>query len=274
MRSVSGRLMAQRDKLLSNAGGLLVAAGFIAAFTGGLYGLNTSDPGLVVLSVLLLMGYSVVGYLLINKGSTYFRQTIPIAGVLVFLSLLVFRKDMSGFVDPDFTFFFLYPGLALVLSYAGGALLTYALEEVGHTTAWPGKRPMSLVTVLHVAAAAPIWSAFSVLYLLGGSNSFLSTLILSASVLVSIACVAGGYASVRQGHPAITVLGGALGFAACVFYLFQFMNGGGDRDVTSFGSFISLLGLILTAFPMAIGTVAWIQLINEPPEEEAAQPTP
>lgn len=260
-----------KDKLLSNAGGLLVAAGFIAAFTGGIYGLGATRPGLVVLSVLLLMGYSVVGYLLINKGEAYYRQALPIAAGLVFATLLLFRNDMTGFLDDEFAHFFLYPGLTLVLAYAGGALVTHALEANGERTTWPGKRNMSLNVVLHVAAFAPVWSAFTLLYLLGPSASpLLRVGILVASVCVAIGCVAGGYASVRSGHPSVTVLGAGLGFAASVFYLFQFMLGGGQRDVADFGQFVSLLGLLLTAFPTAIGTVAWIQVANEPAEDEAS----
>jgi hypothetical protein len=260
-----------KDKLLSNAGGLFVAAGFIAAFTGGVYGLGAQRPGLVVLSVLLLMGYSVVGYLLINKGEAYYRQALPIASVLVFATLLLFRNDMTGFLDDEFAHFFLYPGLTLVLSYAGGAVVTHALEASGEPTRWPGKRAMSLNVVLHVAAFAPVWGAFSLLYLLGDASPFLRVGILAGSVVVAIASVAGGYASVRQGHPAVTVIGAGLAFGASVLYLFQFMLGGGDRDVTAFGQFVALLGLLLTAFPAAIGTVAWIQVANDPAPEEDGQ---
>jgi len=104
--------------------------------------------------------------------------------------------------------------------------------------------------------------------------------IVGGSVLVAIACVVGGYAAGRRSHPAFTVLGGGLGFLACVLYLFQFMLGGGDPDMRFFGQFNSLLGLILTGLPMAIGTVAWLQTATgapasvEPPAEEIAHNSP
>lgn len=262
-----------RDKLLSNAGTLFVASGFIAAFTGGIYGLNATRPGLVVLSVLLLMGYSIVGYLLINRGRTYYRQAVPIAAALVFATLLLFRNDMRGFLDDGFAHFFLYPGLTLTLSFAAGALVTHGIEENLPATKWPGKRSPSLNTVLHVAAFAPVWGGFSLLYLLGdGASPLLRVSLLAGTIVVALACVAAGYASSRGGHPGVTVIGASLGFAACVGFLWQFMLGGGDRDVTAFGQFIALLGLLLTAFPTAIGIVAWIQLVNGGDDEDDVAP--
>lgn len=260
-----------RDKLLSNAGTLFVVAGFIAAFTGGLYGLNATRPGLVVLSVLLLMGYSIVGYLLINKGPRYYRQAVPVAAALVFATLLLFRNDMRGFLDDGFAHFFLYPGLTLTLAYAAGALVTHGLEENFPPTKWPGKKGTNLNTVLHVAAFAPVWGGFSMVYLLGfNASPFMRVSILAGSVLVALACVAAGYASARGGHPGITVAGAGLGFLASVSYLWQFMLGGGDADITAFGQFVALLGLLLTAFPTAIGIVAWIQVANGDEEDEVA----
>lgn len=258
----------RRDRLLGNAGGLLIAAGGIAAFTGGAYGLMNTQPGLIVFSVLLLMGYGVVGYLLTNQGGRYFPFVLPATGVLVLATLILFQTEMAGFIDEEVFRFVLEPALTLLLAYAAGALLTHVVEQTTPRVKWPSKGAASLNTVLHLAAYAPIWNAFALLFLLGrGASPALVLGIVGGSVLVAIACVVGGYAAARGNHPAFTVVGAGLGFFACVLYLFQFMLDG-FQSRTFFGQFNSLIGLILTGLPMAIGAVAWIQTTAQPPRDE------
>lgn len=255
-----------RDKLLSNAGGLLMAAGGIAAFTGGTYGLAQTHPGLVVLSVLLLMGYGVVGYLLMIRGRAFFQYVLPAVALLILATVYVFQAQMPRLRDDEAMRFVLQPVLALLLSFAGGALLTHAIEELTPRAAWPGKTGPTLNALLHVAAYSPLWNAFTLVALLGPrADTLLSMAVISASVAVAVACVVGGYAASRGNHPGFTVLGAGLGFLASVMYLFQFMLGGGDPEVGFFGQFNALLGLILTGLPMAIGTVAWLQLATGAP---------
>lgn len=264
----------KRDKLLSNAGGLLMAAGGIAAFTGGSYGLAQTQPGLVVLSVILLMGYGVVGYLLMIRGRDFFQYALPAVALLILATIYVFQAQMPGIEDEEAMRFVLQPTLALLLAFAGGALLTHAVEELTPRAPWPGKAGPTLNGLLHVAAYSPLWNAFTLVALLGPLASTLTSVsIVGASVAVAVACVVGGYAASRRSHPAFTVLGAGLGFAAGVLYLFQFMLGGGDPELRFFGQFNALLGLILTGLPMAIGAVAWIQLVTgaaAPPSPEAA----
>lgn len=258
-----------RDKLLSNAGALLIAAGAIAAFTGGSYGLSQTRPGLVVYSVLLLMGYGIVGYLLLNRGTQYFQYALPGAAVLVLATLGLFQVQMDTFLQDEMFRFVLEPALTLLLAYAAGALLTHVLEETTLRVRWPGRGASSLNTMLHVAAYVPVWSAFTLLALMGRTATpTFSLLVVGGSVLVSVACVVGGYAASRASHPAWTVAGASLGFLACVLYLFQFMLGGGARGTAVFGQFNALVGLILTGLPVAIAAVAWIQVENEPAQAD------
>ena len=269
-----------RDKLLSNAGGLLMGAGGIAAFTGGTYGLANTQPGLVVLSVLLLMGYGVVGYLLMIRGRQVFNHVLPPTALLVLATIYLFQAQMPSLDDEETVRFILQPTLALLLAFAGGALLTHVVEELTARATWPGKAGPTLNALLHVAAYAPVWNAFLLVDLLGaGASAGFRFLLVGGAVTVAIACVLGGYAASRGSHPAFTVLGAALGFAASALFLFQFMLGGGETDTRFFGQFNSLLGLILTGLPLAIGTVAWLQVATTPPAEaatagQAAEPAP
>lgn len=266
----------KRDRLLSNAGGLLIAAGAIGAFAGGTYGLAEQRPGLIISSVILLMGYGVVGYLLMNRGERYFHYVLPAAAVLVVATFILFQTEMRSFLDDEFSQLVLEPAMTLLLVFAGGALLTHVVESMTDRVEWPSRGAKSLNTLLHVAAFAPIWCAFILVDMLGArASAWTGILILGGSALVAIAGVVGGYAAARGSHPAFTAIGAALGFLAAAGYLYQFMAGGGIDEVRAFGQFVSLLGLILTGLPAAIASVAWIQVANEraaPPETNETAP--
>lgn len=263
-----------QDRLLSNAGGLLIAAGALAAFTGGSFGLGEQRPGLVLASVILLMGYGVVGYLLMNHGERYFRYAVPASAALVFATLLLFQSGMSR--DDEIFRYVLEPTLTLLLVYSAGALLTRVVEELTPRVRWPGTGARSLNALLHIGAYAPVWCAFTLIGMLGvNASSGLSILILAGSVAASIGCVVGGHAASRGNHPAFTVIGAALGFVASAGYLFQFMlTSTGRSGAIYFGETNALLGLIMTGLPVAIGAVAWIQVSNTPPPAEEPREDP
>ncbi|HWH08277.1 MAG TPA: hypothetical protein VNX21_03690 [Candidatus Thermoplasmatota archaeon] len=251
-----------QDKLLSNAGGLLMLAGGLATLTGGLYGLARQEPGIVVLSILLLIGYGVVGYLLMSRGARHFNVALPGAAVLVLATLFLFRRTPTSDFGGRF---FLDPALTLVLAFAGGALLTHALEEALDRVEWPTRPPRNVGTLLFVAAYAPVWNAFVLLEWMVRPSAWATVLVVGASAAAAIACVVGGHAANRRRHPAVTLAGASAGFLACVLYLFQFMLGGGNRDLAFFGQLNALLGLVLSGLPIAIAAVAWIQLGDEEP---------
>lgn len=251
-----------RDRLLSNAGGLLIAAGAVAAFAGGSQGLATQSPGLIVAAVVLLMGYGIVGYLLMSHGERYFQYALPGSAILVVATIVLFQAQMGRALDDEFLRYVMEPALVLLLVFAAGALLTHVVEDATARVAWPGRGARSLNALLHVSAYAPIWCAFTLLDVLGRAASpGLRLAIVGGSVLAAIASVIGGYAATRGSHPAFTVIGAGVGFVASGSYLFQFMlNGGPAAGTAFFGQFNALIGLILTGLPVAIGTVAWIQV--------------
>lgn len=254
----------KRDRLLTNAGGLLIAAGGIGAFAGGSYGLAAQRPGLIIASVVLLMGYGVVGYLLMNRGERYFHYVLPAGAVLVVATLFLFETEMRSFLEDDFFHYVLEPSMTLLLVFAGGALLTHVVESMTDRVQWPSRGAKSLNTLLHVAAFPPIWCAFTLVGMLGPNASAWSRIfIVGGSALVGIACVVGGYAASRGSHPAFTATGAALGFVASAGYLYQFMAGRGDASASAFGQFLALIGLILSGLPAAIAAVAWVQVESE-----------
>lgn len=252
---------AAQDRLLPNAGALLMAAGGLAAITGGVAGLSRQDPTLVLVSIALLVGYGVVGYLLTSRGRTYFHYALPGAAVLVLATLFLMREvaqTMSGE-------YFLQPALTLVLAFAGGALLTHAIEEATDRVQWPGKAG-ALNALLHFAAYAPVWNAFILLDLAPNAGPWTRVFVLGLSAAAAIACVVGGYAASRKSHPAITLAGAGAGFLASSLYLVEFMSTR-QTGTAAFGEMNALLGLVLTALPIAVATVAWIQLrTTEEPE--------
>ena len=265
----------KREKLLSDAGGFLIAAGAVAAFTGGAYGLAQQRPGIILWTVVLLMGYGIVGYLLMNRGARSFHFALPSAAVLVVGTLLLFQSGLRGVGDDEFGAFILHPVLTLLLVYAGGALGAYVLEETTPRVSWPARGTGSLWVLLHLAAITPIWSAFALLRALGlAASTWDSVIIVGASAAVAILCVMGAHAARRQRHPGWTVLGAGMGFLAAAAYLFQFMSGM-RGDSVYLGQFLALLGLIFSAIPVTMGVVAWIQVAQQdgrPPEPSAEEP--
>lgn len=255
------------DRLLANAGGLLLAAGCVAAFSGGMYGLATQNPWVVVLSVGLLMGYGVVGYLLLNRGRLVFNFALPAAAILVVMTLLLFQSVRV--LDEQSMRFVLEPALTLLLSYAGGAMVTHAIEQGTLPVRWPGRGAPSLNPTLHLAAIGPIWGAFTLLEILGPKTPLFRIMLVGGAVMVAIACTVGAYAATRNGHPRVTLFGSALGFLACAAFLFQFMLGVAREGATLFGELLALTGLVLTGLAAAIATVAWVQIQSGVPPEDA-----
>lgn len=264
-----GMQQATQDRLLPNAGALLMAAGGLAALIGGVAGLARQDPTMVLLSVALLVGYGVVGYLLTSRGRAYFHFALPGAAVLVLLTLFLLRivpLDEGGS-------YFLNPALMLLLSFAGGALLTYAIEEGTDRVQWPSKVG-ALNPLLHLAAYAPVWNAFVLLEISPGAGPWLRVVVLAVSSAAAIGCVVAGYAASRRNHPVITLVGAGAGFVVNAWYLIEFMTTRVSGD-SAFGQMNALVGLVLTALPIAIATVAWLQLRAETPEDAAAvEPRP
>lgn len=264
-----------QDRLLTNAGGLLLAAGGIGAFAGGTYGLAAQRPGLIIASLLLLMGYGVVGYLLMNRGARYFQYALPASAVLVVGTLLLFQGEMRRVLDDGFFQYVLKPGLTLLLAFAGGALLTHTVEAMTEKAPWPGRGASSINVMLHVAAYAPVWCAFTLLDMMGPAPAWLGLFIVGGSAAAAIGCVVGGYAAARGNHPAFAVLGAGAGFLASGAFLYQFMMAPGIGGAAAFGQFNALLGLILTALPVAFGSVAWIQVASgEVPQTDESPELP
>lgn len=251
------------DRLLPNAGALLMAAGGLAALTGGVAGLARQDPTMVLLSVALLVGYGVVGYLLTSRGRTYFHYALPGAAVLVLLTLFLLRMiplDEGGA-------YFLEPALMLLLSFAGGALLTHAIEEATDRVTWPAKVG-AINPLLHLAAYAPVWNAFVLMEIAPSTSAWLRVSILFVTAGAAVAGIVGGYAASRRSHPAITLLGATAGFLVNAWFLIEFMTARTSGD-SAFGQMNALIGLVLTALPIAISTVAWIQLRAEEDRADA-----
>ena len=250
-----------RDRLLSTAGGLLIAAGAVTAFTGGAIGLGTTRPLLVIFSVVLLMGYGVVGYLLMTQGGRTIRPLVPVTAALVVATIwLLQTSGVDAYVDPGTERFILEPLLTVLLSFAGGAMVFALIEDATPVLTWPGKGAPMLSAVLHAAACAPIWCAYTLIAMAPSSAPGTRATIVSLSVIVATACVVGGYAASRWRHPMLTVIGASLGFIASASFLYQFMLGGGNRDAAWFGEMLALLGLIATGLPAAIASVAWTQI--------------
>ncbi len=256
---------------LSAAGNALIAAGFVAAAVGGLYGLARFAPGMVVLSVLLVIGYSVAGYLLLSRREPAFRPAAGLAAVLVLATLWVFRPDVARFLDPQFAYFLAFPALAYLLAYAAAHLAGYALARRNTRVLWPPRGTEAVLPLLLASAAAPVLSAFLLLHDLRatGADDASAVLIVGGALLAAATTMLGGVASSVRRHPKFTLVGAAAGFGASVIFLFQFagrgrtgvaFDYGGVPEIPYVGQVYALAGMLLAGFPLAMSVVAWVEL--------------
>lgn len=244
---------------LSSAGGLLLAAGFVAAATGGLYGLAAYRPGLVVLSVLLVMGYSVTGYLLLSRRDAAFTPAAVMSTVLLVATLWLFESGVVTVFGPEFTFFLLFPALATLLALAGANLVAYALARRNRRVLWPARGVGAASGLLQAAAVAPVLGVFVLLYLGGGARpgTFEAGVAVALAIGAAVASAAGGLLAGIKRHPRFPLVGGSVGFLANVLLLFEFSARG---PVGYLGQVIALAGMLVAAFPVASSVVAWVEL--------------
>lgn len=243
---------------MTSAGNYLIAAGFVAAATGGLYGLAVGRPEMVVLSVLLAIGYSVAGYLLVSKRDAAFTPALALSGVLVVATLGVLRPEVARFLQREFAYFIVFPALGILLALAGAHLLAYGLARRNGRVLWPARGTEAVSPLLVLAAMLPVLNAFVLLYV-SREDGTASTLVVASAIASAVATALGGITSSIRRHPRFTLLGAGVGFLANVAFLFQFAPLV-PRDVGYWGQLNALAGMLLCGFPLAMSVVAWVEL--------------
>lgn len=254
----SVRAPAEGPHLLERAGTLLMAAGFLAALVAGTVGLFTGNPAAVVLAVVTLIGYGVAGWMLVALGDRGLETAAAVATLSVLLTLFLVGGETARTVGSAFGDLVFFPLLALLLAYAGGAIVGHALAGRVERMPWTVRGGDHASFLLHAAAAPTVWAVFAAVH---GAGALLdpaaAALAVAAAGLVALAASAGGRLVRLGAHPRWPLAAGALTLVVNAWVVLE-LHGLGmrlGRDLGA-GQWIALLGMLLAAFPVTFAAVA------------------
>lgn len=247
---------------LQSAGNLLFAIGVLSAVAGGFTGMEAREPGVVVASFLLLLGYGVAGYLLLTQGERAVRLVGALAGVLILFTLWL----VPGWVAPwdEFASYIFLPALTVLLAYAAGGFVAAAFGRGLEAVPWPQRRNETAATLLQLASIPPVWGAYLVLEALGGvaRAGGAAPVLVGLSFLAAAGGVAAGYLARAGRHPGVVLGGGMLTFFANVAFVFEFLGVSYGSGPAELGALLALLGMLASGFPIALSIVAWYGLTD------------
>lgn len=258
---------------LERAGTLLMVAGFLAALVAGTVGLvHLGDPVTVILAVGTLVGYGVAGWMLVALGERGLKTAALLA---VVFSLFTFgllggqvREVIGSFGNLVF-----FPLLVLLLAYAGGSIIGYALASSLERIEWTIRGSDQTNVLLHAAAAPTVWAVFVTLESVGPRISGVAaSLAIAVAGTVAISAAAGGRLVQYGVHPRYPLAASVLTLGVNAWYLLEFA--GLERQISGVltgSQWIALLGMLLAVFPVAFSAVALyeVELRPEGPSSEA-----
>lgn len=228
-----------------------MAAGFVVAFAAAGHGLAEDAPGLVVLAVVSVIGYSVAGWLLVALGDRALQGAGWTAAGATFLGLGLLSVLAADAAGGRFGNRILYPALASGLALGAGTLAGVGLARTGGRVEWTVRGSDQANLLLHLAAVPALWSAFLVVDAAGPTTLVGSaTLVLAAGVAAAVAA-AGGRAVQLGAHPRYGLWASVLLLASHAWILVE------ASGLPATGArWTALLGMLLAAFPVAFSAVA------------------
>lgn len=249
---------AVRAEALERAGSLLLIAGFLAALVAGSAGLAAGDPVTVILAVLVLVGYGVAGWMLVALGERSLQTAALLAVVFSLFTFGLLGGLPQEYLSGPFGHLVFFPLLVLLLSYAGGAIIGYALTDELERLEWAVRGSGKANLLLHAAAAPTIWGVFVTIDSLGGPLPQVAvSLAIAVAGTVATAAAAGGRLIKAGVHPRYTLAAGVLVLGVNAWYLLEFTNLGARVQGGLTGAqWVALLGMLLAAFPVAYSAVA------------------
>lgn len=233
-----------------NASDLFLWAGLVSALLGGIVGMATRRPVVVVLSICSLIGFVVVRWSLSHRGAV---PNLFVAGTaaasLAFISWIL--GSIVGGIRLGVLNLVVLPVLGVALAYSAGMIVAQSLIE-RHPSLVADVEDGLLVNVGLQASAALLLAAPFLLVYTGS---------VGIGGLIALTGVAAAYAS-AGGHlagagrvPVHIAAGGAVALVAHAWYLIQFAAI--DPVLVSFAAqAVPLAGMVLAAFPIALGVVA------------------
>lgn len=244
---LSGRPTREAAK---DAADLFLWTGLAAAMLGGIVGMATRRPIVVVLSVVSLIGFVAVRWSLARRRSAVRMSVVGIA-----LASIAFVAWILGGIVGDVGLVWLNLGVLPVL----GVLLVFSVGTVA-ARGLIDRHPSLVVEMesgrlldagLQVSAVLLVVASFALVHLrVGGLGA-----VTAMTGVVAAYTSAAGHLAGEERVPVHVAAGGAVGLVAHAWYLVQFASV--EPAVVSFGAQgIPLAGMVLSAFPVALGIVA------------------
>lgn len=233
-----------------DAADLFLWTGLAAAMLGGIVGMATRRPIVVVLSVVSLIGFVAVRWSLARRRSAAGVSVVGIALVSV-----AFVAWILGGIVGDVGLVWLnlgvLPVLGVLLAFSVGTIAARSLIDRHPSLIVEMEAGRLLDAGLQVSAVLLVVASFALVHLrLGGLGA-----VTAMTGVVAAYASAAGHLAGEERVPVHVAAGGAVGLVAHAWYLVQFASI--EPALLSFGAQgIPLAGMVLSAFPIALGIVA------------------
>lgn len=247
------------DDDLERAGTLLMVAGFLAALVAGSVGLLAlGNPVTVILAVGTLVGYGVAGWMLIAIGERALRTAALLAVVFSLFTFGLLGGEVREVIGSAFGNLILFPLIILLLSYAAGSIIGFALSSELERIEWTIRGSDQSNVLLHMAAAPTVWAVFVTVHAAGPQlPAVAASLAIAVAGTVAIVASAGGRLVQHGIHPRYVLAASVLTLGVNAWYLLEFANLEAQIPGTlSASQWIALLGMLLAVFPVAFSAVA------------------
>lgn len=232
------------------ASDLFLWAGLVAALIGGIAGMATRRPIVVVFSVLSLVGFVTVRWSLTRHDVEPGLFVAGTTAISIAFVAWILGSIVAGLRIVWINLLVL-PALALVLVYAAGMIVAQALIERHPSLVVDVEDGMAVNLGLQASAVLLLAAPFVLVYLGASGIGGLIALTGVAAVYAS----AGGQLASAGRLPLHVAAGGSVALIGHAWYLVQ-LAGVAPSTAGLLVQALPLAGMVLSAFPIALGIVA------------------
>lgn len=247
------------------AASLFTVGGLATVLVAGIHGIATDNAAILVTSVMTMIGYTIVGWVLTRR-----RRNAPYLvslGVLftVFFSMWIIGANVAPAVGWLPATVAAFPAFSILVVVSGGFVVASQLAARHPSLTLDLEEGDLIYLLLQGSVVALVWSSFAMVALPGGAAGPIAF----AALLGVYAATAGHLADARR-SPHHILAGSALALLGNASYIFQYSNMPRESLLTLAGQGVAVVGMLLAAFPTALAVVAIHDMRSEAPDEEAS----
>lgn len=252
-----------------DAADLFLWTGLAAALLGAVVGMATRRPVIVVLSVVSLIGFVTVRWSLTRRGGPVGMTVVAMALVTIAFAAWILGSIVGG-AGLLWLNLAVLPVVGVAMAYSVGTIAARGMIDRHPSLVVEIEDGRALDIGLQASAILLIVAAFLLVQLRAGGLGVVTAMTAVAAAYAS----AGGHLAGEERVPAHVAAGGAVALVAHAWYLVQFSTVEPVLlSVAAQG--LPLAGMVLAAFPIALGIVAAQAASEETVEPDADDgPTP